>query len=45
VEAPARAVTSGEIRPGGGEEQLSATMARLEAARRFGIVPQLERAR
>ncbi len=45
MEAPARAVTSGEIRPGGGEEQLSATMARLEAAGRFGIVPGLERTR
>jgi len=47
VEAPARAVISGVRRPGGGPapEQLSATMARLEAAGRFGIVPGLERTR
>jgi len=47
VEAPARAVSPGGTRSGGGPEpeQLSATMARLEAAARFGIVPGLERTR
>ncbi len=47
MEAPARAVSPGGTRSGGGPEpeQLSATMARLEAAARFGIVPGLERTR
>ena len=47
MEAPARAVTTGGTRSGGGPEPepFSATMARLEAAGRFGIVPGLERTR
>jgi len=45
VEAPTRAVTSGESRPGSGPERLSSALARLDAAGRFGIVPGLERTR
>ncbi len=45
MEAPTRAVTSGESRPGSGPERLSSALARLDAAGRFGIVPGLERTR
>jgi len=45
VEAPTRAVTSGESRLGSGPERASSALARLDAAGRFGIVPGLERTR